>query len=268
LTAGQATGRQPRWHPPDWAILTEALHTVAHLFVTEGDLPSIELPLIDPGSITQLVAVAALLVAVVRADRRHMPPIVAIGLIYAGLYCAFLLLTVSLFDAGTPVDVRLLVPIVPSIVFTIAWLTKQTPITAVAIFCVFAVATLQQARTVSLYGLDYSGRIWSAGSFERVSLRPGDLRSNWPAAVAYFTNRSPGQMPQRFDPHTLDTNPHYARDLRDLAQAVRNGRTTLVILDNAFLQLPARETPLPQTALFRKHCRAVTKIVTICGTQR
>ena len=32
LTAGEASGRQARWHPPDWAIMETALRTTGHLF--------------------------------------------------------------------------------------------------------------------------------------------------------------------------------------------------------------------------------------------
>ena len=121
---------------------------------------------------------------------------------------------------------------------------------------------------MSLYGLDYSGRIWSAASLEGVSLPPGDLRSNWPAAVAYFTDRSPRRLPERVDGHTLDVNKRYDNEMRDLAVATRRGQTSLVILDNAFLQIPASTKPLPETAPFAGLCNRVTPIVSICSTRR
>ena len=232
LSAHEATGRQVRWHPPDWAIVERALRTGFDLVVTDGQLPSVSLPIGDAGTILQIVGVVALVAALVRADWGKVPRIVTVGAIYAALYCAFLVVTVAVFDAATPVDVRLLVPLVPTIAFAIAWLTRQTPLAAVAFICIFSIATLQEARTVSLYGLDYSGRIWSAASLEGVSLPPGDLRSNWPAAVAYFTDRSPRRLPERVDGHTLDVNKRYDNEMRDLAVATRRGQTSLVILDN------------------------------------
>ena len=151
----EASGRRARWHPPDWAIIETALRTTGHLFVTDGRVPSLTLPLVAPGPILQIVALAAIALALVRTDRSAMPRIVRVGLVYAALYGAFLVLTVSVFDAATPVDIRLLAPLVPSIVFTLAWLTLRTPIAALALVSVFAIVTLQETRTISLYGLDY-----------------------------------------------------------------------------------------------------------------
>ena len=264
LTAGEASGRQLRWHPLDWSIVERALRTTWHIFVTDGAVPSLTLPLVDAGLILQVVAVAAIVFALARADRSGMPPLVSASLVYAALYCGFLVLTVSVFDAGTPVDVRLLAPLVPSIVFTLAWLMRQTPIAAVALVCVFGIVTLQEARTVSLYGLDYSGRIWSAASFDGVSLPPGPLRSNWPAAVAYFTGRSPDRLPKRIDGHTLDVSKSYERDLRELATATRNGKMTLVLLSDGFLQISPSGTPLADTAPFAGLCHPATTVITIC----
>lgn len=265
LVAGQTTGRQVRWHPPDWEVLERGLRTAGHLLWTDGHLPSITLPFGAAGLLLQLVAAAALVVALLRAERRNVPPLVVVGMIHAGLYCAFLAVTVSLFDAATPVDARLLVPVVPALVLTIAWLTRRTPVAALVLACALAVATLQQARTVSLYGLDYSGRIWSAATFDGVSLPSGDLHSNWPAAVAYFTGRSPQRLPRPADTHTLAANPHYRGQLESLARAVARGKTTLVILDNDFLQIPRRGAPITETAPFKRLCHPATRIVTLCG---
>ena len=95
LTAGEASGRQARWHPPDWAIMETALRTTGHLFVTDGRVPSLTLPLVAPGLILQIVALAAIALALLRTDRSAMPRIVRVGLVYAALYAAFLVLTVS-----------------------------------------------------------------------------------------------------------------------------------------------------------------------------
>jgi hypothetical protein len=265
IVAGETTGRQLRWHPPDWPFVENGLRGALHLFVTDGYLPSINLPFLQAGLLVELCAGAALVIAFLRADRTPVPRIVVIAAVYAGLYCVFLAVTVLLFDAVTPLDERLLLPIVPSLVFAIAWLTRRTPAAAVVLICVFGLVTLQQARFFSNYGEDYSGRIWSAVSFEGVQLPPGELRSNWPGAVAYLTGRSPQRMPRQSDAHTDAPNPNYEQDMRNLATAVSTGETTLVLLDGAFLQLTGSGTPLPDTAPFRGQCHRVTRIITICG---
>jgi hypothetical protein len=268
IVAGETTGRQLRWHPPDWGFVENGLRGAFHLFVTNGYLPSIDLPLVHASLLVELCAGAALVIAVLRADRGHIPTIVRIGAVYAGLYCAFLAVTVLLFDAVTPLDQRLLLPLIPSLVFAVAWLTKQTPLAAVVVIVLFGLVTVQQARLFSNYGQDYSGRIWGELSFDSLALPAGDLHSNWPAAVAYFTGRSPQRMPRPSDAHTGAPNLDYEQDMKNLATAVRTGETTLVLLNERFLQLTESGTPLAETAPFKAQCHAVTSIITICGGHR
>jgi hypothetical protein len=263
LVADQTTGRELRWHPPGSEQWGEALRALVHVVLTPGRLGSVSVPFEDPGVVLQIVAAAALLVGLARVRGRRPPTIVTAGLLFVGLYCAFLLVTVSLFDAGTPLNERLLVPIVPPLALAIAWLVQRTPIAAVALSCVFAVAVLQQVRTVSLYGLHYSGRIWSVASFDGVTLPEGDLHSNWPAAVAYFTGRSPHRLPQVQDPHTLDVNRQFDDEVAGLIRAVRAGTTSLVLLDER--QLGERTPAVARTvAALRDECRRATAVVTIC----
>ena len=70
VVAGQTTGRLPRWHPPGWQAVADGLQEILRFLVTPGELPSLTLPVVDPGRLAQLLAAAALLYAVVRADWR------------------------------------------------------------------------------------------------------------------------------------------------------------------------------------------------------
>jgi hypothetical protein len=262
LAAGETTGRQLHWHPPSWSAASDGVRAFVHLFITSGHLPSIRLA--GAGLIVQLAATSALVVAVVGSGRERPPRIVTAALGYAIVYCAFLAVTVVLFDAGTPLDERLFVPVVPSIVLTVAWLARARPMIAVVLAGAFALTTLQQARTVSLYGIDYSGKTWSAARIDAASLPAVQLYSNWPAAVAYFTGRSPRRLPARVDPHTLVANPKYAQELAALANNVRHGEAALVVLNDEFLQIAPSGTPITETPAFKSHCRPLTEIVDLC----
>jgi hypothetical protein len=264
VVAGQTTGRLPRWHPPSWQAIEDGLHEVLRLLVTPGQLPSLTLPLVSPGRLAQLTAAAAVLYAVARTDWTSPPEFVRIGLVFGAFYCAFLLLTMAVFDAVVPIDGRLLVPLVPVVAVAMAWLMRELPAVALLLACVFAASVLQQARTVSLYGIDYSGQVWSAARFDGVSLPPGRLLSNWPAAVAYFTGRSPDRLPRPTDAHTEDRNDEFEQDMQDLARRVRTGRASLVLLDGTFLEITGVGTPLAATAPYRDLCRPAGRVITIC----
>jgi hypothetical protein len=268
LVVGQTTGRQVRWHPPTWAALTGGGRALVHLLVTPGQLPSIHLPAGNAGALAELFAAVTLGVGLLRASWSKPPRIVTVGLIYAGIYCVFLVSTVALFDALTPLDERLLVPIVPSLVITVAWLLGTQPVVAATLSCLFVLAVLQQARTVSLYGTDYSGRIWSEARISGTQLPPGDLYSTWPAAIAYFTGRSPHRYPNPVDAQTRARNPRFESEVKQLAAAVQSGKATLITLDETFLEIPATRPPITAEPAFRNTCRLLTKVVFVCTRRR
>jgi hypothetical protein len=268
IVAGETTGRLARWHPPGWDAIEGAGVVLLEFLVTPGELGSLAPPLVHPGGVAQILAAATLLLALLRADRRDLPPFVELGLVYAVFYAAFVLVSTTFFDDVVPMDERLLVPLVPPLVVAIAWLVRSQPVAAVVLVCLFAVATLQQARTTSLYGRDYSGRIWSAARIDASVLPPGPLYSNWPAAIAYFTDRSPRRFPREADVHTADRNHDFPEQMRELARSVRNGEAALVILSGDFLQQEGSGVPLAETAPFRGFCRPAGRVVTICSRRQ
>jgi hypothetical protein len=235
--------------------------------ITPGQLTSIHLPFGNPGLpgvLAQAIAALALGVGLLRSQRSRPPRIVTAGLVYAASYCGFLLVTGSLFDAVTPLDQRLLVPIVPPLVITIAWLMRSQPLVAATFVSVFVVMVLQQARTVSLYGIDYSGQIWSAARFDRSALPPGPLYSTWPAAVAYFTGRSPRHIPAPYDQDNHAPNRDFQTKLNQLLRAVQRGQASLILLNESFLEIPSTGQELQSLPSLKGECRAITKVVVVC----
>ena len=207
--------------------MSEGLTSFAHLLITPGRLTSVHLPFGNPdlpGLLVQAIAAGALAVCLLRGVSRNPPRLVTAGLVYAGLYCGFVVVTATLFDNLTPLDERLLVPIVPPLVITIVWLGRNHPFVVAALCSVFVIVVLQQVRTVSVYGTDYSGRIWSAARFSAASLPPGQLYATWPAAVAYFTGRSPRRMPNPIDQHDGAPNPDFDKQMLQLERAIRLGK--------------------------------------------
>lgn len=264
FAAGELTGRKLRWHPPTWHALGRAPPTVLHFVVTPGQLQSIQLH-VNAGAIAQVIAALALGSCLLRFGRERPPRLVTVGALFAAFYVTFLVLTATFFDDLTPLDQRLLVPIVPPLVIAIAWLLRRQPVAAVILICVFAVATVQQARTFRLYGEDYSGAVWNRARMPRSALPDGQLYSPWPAAVAYFTGRSPRRMPNPFDEHTRMPNPHFYAEQRRLTRAVNDGKASVVLLDGRFLEIPTNGTPasaLPRS--IRDSCRSITSVVVVC----
>ena len=266
LSAGETTGREPRWHPPGWDAAEAGASTVMRLLLTPGELGSVELPLLDAGLLLQLAVAAALAVALVRWERRGpWPPLVKIGLLYAALYCLFLAATLFIFDAVTPVDERLLVPLVPPLAFVLAWVLRRQPAVAAVVCGLLAVAVLQEARTFRLYGLGYSGRIFAEASVTEAAAPPGALASNWPGLLAYFTGRSATGLPRGYEADTLDPNASYTRQLARLAADVRARRRSLVLFDERRFPRNGPAVASLRAELGRA-CRPLTGAVTVCSS--
>jgi hypothetical protein len=262
FAAGQTTGRELRWHPQGWDIVVVFLRALKQLVLSPGNLPSLHVAHI--GLFVQIGVAAAILAALVRIPRQKPPRLVLVGLAFSGLYCLLLMVTVALFDAQTPVDQRLLVPLSLPLCFVLGWLLRNQPLLAAIPIAAFFIGTAQEVRTVTLDGIDYSGRTWSAAKVDRHSLPPVPLYSNWPAAIAYFTGRSPMRLPVAIDPHTLAPNTEYHQEMQKLAEDVHAGQAALVVLDDSFLEIPKSGPAISDLPAFNGECRPLTSVVDLC----
>jgi len=267
LAAHQSTGRGLQWHPMSRRLIRDELRVAFHAIVTPGHLPSIDLPVIHAGLLVEILVGIAIVSALVRKRPARLPRIVKLSLGYGLIYLLFLVVTVSLFDASTPVDERLAAPIAPVVALTLAWLVEATPLLAVAIACLFGIGVVQQTRTTWHYGIDYSGQLWQPARLEGVRLPPGILYSNLPAAVAYYSGRSPRRIPQTRDPHTLLPNDEFGQQIGRLTRQVRTGTAGLVILDSTkFLEVAEPEEGVRiLLQSLGSECRHPRQVVVVCA---
>jgi hypothetical protein len=266
ITAHQATGRSLGWHPPPWSIVENGVKAFEHLLITSGQVPSVSSHLPHAGLLLQGSAALLIMVALALATRSGaMPTLVRIGLAFSLLYIASVVVTITFFDGATPLNERLLVPVVPPLVFLLAWAFRGAIALGVLLCLVFGVVMLQQARFMSTFGRDYSGLVWHEAHLDQAPLPPGDLYADWPAAIAYYTGRSPHRVPKAFELHTISSDPDYSLRIRRLAADVHAGRTSVVFLNTTFLQFAPEKHPLWKTAPFRDVCRHVTAIVIVCS---
>lgn len=268
IVAGQTTGRQLAWHPPGVDELRTGLSTLLHLVVTPGDVPSFPFAHQAVGDVIELAAAAALLVAAARLRPPRRPPsLVGVSLLFALVYVVFLLVTNSLFDALTPYDARLLVPIVPSLAITFAWILRTSVVAAAILVAAFGITTAQLTHTFANYGMDYSGSVWSNARFSGAALPKGRLYSTWPAAVAYFTGRSPRRLPNPTDEHTHRRNPGFRRQLARVEQDILHGRASMILLDERLLEIPGGGPPSTTFPAISRTCRPANRYVYVCTTR-
>ena len=234
LVAERATNRDVRFHPVDAAKLREAYATAAE-WVLPAWLPA-------RGMLFALVAAAVaggagwmLRRAYARARTGSsaadaLPVILAL---YAAAYLALLLVSITLFDRTTPLDFRILSPLlfalIPIFACTLAEALRAraeggrrriaAPVFAGIAVVVAASSVQRTASWIARYGGD--GQVYGHASWRTSpllgavrGLPPGvRIHSNLPEAVYLLAGRTGYLVPRRVDALSGAANPRFAAEL-------------------------------------------------------
>ncbi|MFT3806880.1 glycosyltransferase family 39 protein [Arenimonas sp.] len=221
-------GRSLAWHPPGPAHFADANRVLSGWL----HLPR------AAGPVVVLVLLAAAIWLVRRsvrgrAERSSMPMIVAL---YALAYAAFILFSISLLDFQTPLDERILFPLLPIAL-------------AVAVACLAAIrrkwlSRVGLAMLVVAFALNVPAGLlfWSISRSEGIGFASHSVRdmyilrwmrqvpANWPLLsnapelIALHMHRKAGMLPSRFQPNSLRPNAQHDARLRE-----RAGRARLIV---------------------------------------
>lgn len=254
---GTPAGRTVVWHPPAAGELRGALGTVSQWWLPAG--------LAEPARLAlTAVAIAGTAAWLVRrlltADRRAgvdrrggvdqrsgvdrrraaaergaVDPLVDLGAAFVGLYLAALLVSKALLDALTPLDERLLSPLLPVLAVTVAAAApRAVPAVAVA---VAVVVTGQAVRTVGWAadqrdeGIGYTSALWDVSPTLDVirSLPRGvAVYTNDRAAVYLGTGRTVDAVPHEVNPFTRRPVGGVGAEVAEIGTEVRAGRAVVV----------------------------------------
>lgn len=206
-----AATRALDWHPLGTARFGEAGRTIAGWF----SLPALAGP-------ACLMSALLLLALAFRGDRRHRWRLL---LALASLaYLSFLALSISLFDAYTPLDDRLLLPLFPLLAWLFAsalprhpWLPLLLLGLALALGAASGVQLWQQSRAD---GIGLSSRAWRTMAVWPVlaALPSGTpILSNGPELVEIHLGRHAQPLPRGTDPVTRRSNPRIGVEMEALA---------------------------------------------------
>lgn len=250
LAGGSATNRTLAWHPLGAAQVLEGMRTVAFWLVP------------DPSPHLLMAVVCALVAAwlIVGAHRRWQScdrGHVAIWGAFAAAYLLFLAVSISLVDAATPTDARLLSPLLPGLYLLVGvaaagWAAsaqrRALPGLAlalgacVALFGLRAAAGAREALATHRDARGYAARAWSAET-ARIRSRP------WPRKV--YTNdfyggyrllgRPVEELPAKIDGTSGLPNPQLARQLDSLQASLRAGAWLLVLPESHGWPVPLRD---------------------------
>jgi len=159
-------------------------------------------------------------------------------------YVVFLYTSICFFDASTPIDMRLLAPVLIILIaafFSAAWVTAQALKTKmpwrnfILIICISIAIkipnAIQSAAIIQKNGLMYTSRQWQESetvAFVRSLPESAMIYSNAPDAVGFLTQRKSALIPEKISPLTMKANNHYSEELMSMCKNIRDNEAVAV----------------------------------------
>jgi Dolichyl-phosphate-mannose-protein mannosyltransferase len=252
IVAGNATNRTLIWHPVTNETLEQGLRTFSEFLIPIEEwrrelfkTPEIFVAIIV---IILLIILAWILVNGLRRffkPSTPMPEVISFtnGLYIFG-YLSSVLFSISLFDASTPLKVRILAPVyLPLLLLLVRagmWFWNRRPrawrvIIAGLTLLIFGLAIIGQVRTVqelSKGGQGFASFKWyDSKIMDYLKTLPEDfaIYTNEPGAVYLYTGRGCRVLPERMDPVTGLAWDNFEEGVAIIKQDVLSGDAVLVL---------------------------------------
>jgi hypothetical protein len=253
IVAGNATNRTTVWHPVTPETLEQGLRTISEFLVPVEEWRR-EL-FKTPEIFTVIIAVVLLAILawiMFNGLRRFfkpstpMPEVIGFtnGLYIFG-YLASVLFSISLFDASTPLKVRILAPVyLPLLLLLVhagTWVWNRRPSAGRLIVIglgalIFSVSAVGQARSVgelSKGGQGFASFKWyDSKVMDYLKTLDGlPIYTNEPGAVYLYTGRGCRVLPERVDPVTGLAWDNFDAGVAKVRSDVRSGGAVLALFD-------------------------------------
>ncbi len=267
-TAGHASSRELAFHPIGREQFGQALNTIAGWLLIPNAAPTA----IKLGA---LIAASAALVGVwVKAQA--LPTLVKVLSLFIIVYLAFLTLSLSFFDANTPLDNRILSPLYAAGLI-VALSTLGVPIrrgapALAALSAAVVLAAASGAPSVRLFSASYAEGLGFNSVFWRASPTLAQVRdlpagisiyANAPEAIAIHTGRAAARIPRREDATTRRANPLFAAEMATMRSFVIDQHGVVVYFTRIERRAPPTEEEIRD--LLSLHVLVVTSDGRIYG---
>lgn len=247
LLAGSTTNRRITFHPLIWERAKTLIINTMHDYI---------LPLPFPSRIKEInfwIVMAFFIVWVVIICRKILKKQIASStditlplfcLIYSLMYIIFLIVSISFFDAHTPLDYRILLPAFLALTaagIIIAWSLSEEQnrrwIRHVFIFlllassCINAIPAVVTAVNINKNGSGYTSRYWNdsqtiacLSDFPEVRV----IYSNGPDVIRFLTGKEAVMIPEKLSADTLKKNDGYENEMRRMIRKCKEEGALIV----------------------------------------
>jgi hypothetical protein len=231
--ADTAAARVLAWHPAGKAQLWQALYTVAGWLHVPDRAPD----WLRLGLLLAVAAAAATMIFTVRRGRPERPvaSFIKLLVLWIPLYLAFLAASISLLDASTPLDDRILAPLYVATIFLALYAVGellplvahprrwQAGLAALLLLLVGGSAIKGASWVNDGYrqGIGFSSLAWQRSPLiQQVRLAPPEtvIYSNVPEAIYLHADRRALPLPRPMNATTQQPNPGYAAELIRMGQ--------------------------------------------------
>jgi hypothetical protein len=259
LTAGSATGRDLSFHPVGLSHAWQALYTVSSWLLIPPTAPD---GLRFAAGLAIGGAAALGVFRCVKSSTR-VPTLVAVLVIFTAVYAAFLATSISFLDANTPLDDRILLPVLAAglvlggYLLDVLWpLLRRVPLVAYGTLGVVMLLTGGHALRASTLavaarekGWGFSSEAWRQSPTLTYAAQIDaqvPLFSNAPEIVYLHTGRQVRGLPRARFLMNQQPNRAFATELAEVRDEVERSCGAIVYLRNLAQQSSASEAELQQ----------------------
>jgi hypothetical protein len=250
LVAGSATNRKFAYHPIRLDHLkdltTEMYNFILPISISEW----LKILPVGAGAVLFVLAMKALLKNKGLKQSKSSIVIVlpSILLIYSVLYITFLFVSLAFFDAATPVDHRLLLPVFLALIVACTSVVKTLSEAYLkkwawygyAFFVFFSVSVnakpaISRALTIHHEGSNYTARRWRQSVALAVLARIPEAQkiySNGPDVIRLYTQKEASMLPAKVFPATRRKNENYQARMSQMIRECTNGNALIVYFNN------------------------------------
>ena len=183
-----------------------------------------------------------------QTEKLPIPLFPVLGIISA-VYCLFLVTSISLFDAWTPVNTRLLSPLAIYFFIGLAymanWVYKRMnrPLLCLFLFavllCTMSLSSIKKGIRMRKYPEGYNTPYWNITGRQIVNdttcqwiCAKGAIYTNAIPFFIYQNNRAVSNVPFKFSPITKQSNALIEKDIKGMVDTIGLGQAQLVFFSN------------------------------------
>jgi 4-amino-4-deoxy-L-arabinose transferase-like glycosyltransferase len=255
LVAGNATNRAFAWHPLTSENINPGLRVFSEFFIPIESWRRVLLR--QPSIIEAMIALVlgSVLVWVILTAWRYLskPQHERTGKearevlsfttgLFIFAYLASILASMLMFDAATKLKLRILSPVLVSLLILVVvlgiWLrNRRREVAVVLTILLLALSIYKQAITLNTWAkseLGYASFQWyDSKAMDYLSALPDDVMiyTNEPGAVYLYTGRGGYVLPDRFDSATTVARTNFEKGVAKMQADINQGKAVLALFD-------------------------------------